>query len=300
MKWSHNLIYALFFCIGICTSAHAEFTAEVKTIEVGDIKMAYYIRGQGKPLLMINGFLSTMSLWDPALLEELAKNYQLILFDNRGAGLSTDTKQDNTTMEQMADDAAGLIKNLGYEKINILAWSMGARIGQQLLIRHPSLVDKAILCSANPGGKYADKTSPDVENKLNNPDIPEMDKIGLVFTNDETGKQAAKDCLARLKQAVTTKTIPDDFTVSKETTIRQNRARTILWNNNDANFIALKNIKNPVLLADGRYDIIDLPRNSVIIANQIPYAWTAFLDGGHAFLFQEHKQFSDLVHTFLQ
>ncbi len=300
MKWTHHLIYIAFFSINIYSSAHAQFTAEVKTVEVGDIKIAYYIRGQGKPLLMINGFLSTMSLWDPALLEELTKNYQLILFDNRGVGLSTDTKQDNTTMEQMADDAAGLIKKLGYEKINILAWSMGARIGQQILIRHPALVDKAILCSANPGGKYADKTSLDVENKLNNPNIPEMDKIGLVFTNDEAGKQAAKDCLARLKQAVATKTIPNDFAVSKETTIRQNRARTTLWNSNNANFIALKNIKTPVLLADGRHDIIDLPKNSVIIANQIPFAWTAFLDGGHAFLFQEHKQFSDLVYVFLQ
>jgi pimeloyl-ACP methyl ester carboxylesterase len=300
MKWSHNLIYLALFCLSLSSSAHAQFVADVKTIEVGDIKMAYYIRGQGKPLLMINGYLSTMSLWDPALLEELAKNYQLILFDNRGAGLSTDTKQDNTTMEQMADDTAGLIKNLGYEKVNILAWSMGARIGQQLLIRHPSSVDKAILCSANPGGKAADKTSPDVESKLNNPNTPKMDKIGLVFTNDEAGKLAAKDCLHRLKQAVATKTIPDDFEVSKETTLRQNRARTTLWDNNNANYTDLKNIKNPVLLTDGRYDIVDLPRNSVIIANQIPYAWTAFLGGGHAFLFQEHKQFADLVHAFLE
>lgn len=300
MKWSHNVIYVALFCLSLSSSAHAQFIAEVKTIEVGDIKMAYYIRGQGKPLLMINGYLSTMSLWDPALLEALAKNYQLILFDNRGAGLSTDTKQDNTTMEQMADDTAGLIKNLGYEKVNILAWSMGARIGQQLLIRHPSSVDKAILCSANPGGKVADKTSSDIESKLNNPNTPKMDKIGLVFTNNEAGKLAAKDCLDRLKQAVAAKTIPDDFEVSKETTLRQNRARTTLWDSNNANFTDLKNIKNPVLLTDGRYDIVDLPRNSVIMANQIPYAWTAFLGGGHAFLFQEHKQFADLVHAFLE
>src|ERR1700722_12479729 len=176
MKCLQSLIYTVLLCVGTCSSAYAQFKADVKTIDVGDVKLAYYIRGQGKPLVMINGFLSTMSLWDPALIEELAANYQLILFDNRGAGLSTDTKQDHTTMEQMADDAAGLIKNLGYEKVNILAWSMGARIGQQLLIRHPSLVNKAILCSANPGGKYADKTSPDVESKLNNPNTPKMDK----------------------------------------------------------------------------------------------------------------------------
>lgn len=300
MQWSRSLIYSLFFFVSISSSAHAQFKAEVKTIEVGDVKLAYYVRGQGKPLFMINGFLSTMSLWDPALIEELAKNYQLILFDNRGVGLSTDTKENNTTISQMADDVAVLIKNLGYEKVHILAWSMGARIGQQLMIRHPALIEKAILCSANPGGTHADKTAPDTESKLNDPNTSEMEKISLVFTNDEQGRQAAKDVLGRLKQAVTAGTIPDDFTVSKETSIRQTRARTILWSSNNENFDALKNIKIPVLLADGRSDIIDLPKNSVIIANQVPYSWTAFLDGGHAFLFQSHKQFSDLVHAFLQ
>lgn len=300
MKWTHRLISVVFLYICICSSVYAQFKAEVKTINVGDIKIAYYIRGQGKPLIMINGFISTMSLWDPALLDELAKHHQLILFDNRGVGLSTDTKKNNTTIPQMADDVAGLIKKLGYEKVNILAWSMGARIGQQLLIRHPNLVGKAVLCSANPGGKYQDKTAKDVENKLNNPNIPEMEKISLVFTNDEKGQLAAKNSLARLKAAVAAGTIPNDFTVNKETLMRQNHARTTLWSNDNENFNALKNIRNSVLLADGRYDIVDLPKNSVIIANQIPYAWLAFFPGGHAFLFQEYKQFADLVDVFLQ
>ena len=91
--------------------------------DAAQIKMAYYTRGEGKPLLMINGYLSTMSLWDPALLERLEKNRQLILFDNRGVGLSSDTEKDNTTIPQMADDAAGLIRKLGYDKVDILAWS---------------------------------------------------------------------------------------------------------------------------------------------------------------------------------
>jgi pimeloyl-ACP methyl ester carboxylesterase len=300
MKLTRNFIYVIFFCIGICSPVYAQFKAEVKTIEVGDIKMAYYIRGEGKPLLMINGFLSTMSLWDPALIEELAKNYQLIMFDNRGVGFSTDTTKNNTTIPQMADDAAELIKKLGYDKVNILAWSMGARIGQQLLIRHPDLVDKAVLCSANPGGKHQSKTAKDTESLLNNPTTTKMEKIGLVFTNNAQGQLAAKDCIARLKAAVAAGTIPDDFSVSKETSERQTRARTTLWSSDNANFAALKGIKNPVLLTDGRSDIIDLPKNSVIMATQIPFAWTAFLDGGHAFLFQSHKQFSDLVHVFLQ
>lgn len=295
------LVAATFFC---CTCFSTVLLAQekpvVKFAQVGDVKLAYYTKGQGEPLLMINGFLSTMSLWDPALLDELSKNNQLVLFDNRGVGLSTDTQENKTTIPQMADDAAGLAKTLGFEKINILAWSMGARIGQQLLIRHPELVRKAVLCAANPGGRHQIPASQDVESKLNDPNVPEMEKLGLVFTNNEAGRKAASEVLSRIKAAVIADTMPNDFTVSKQTTIRQDRARTTLWKNNQDNFKQLKNIKVPVLVTDGRYDVIDMPKNSEVIANQIPYAWLAYYDGGHAFLFQEYKKFADTVNVFLK
>ena len=295
------LIFAvLFSSLLISACDKKSFKADVKYVQVGDVKLAYYIRGEGQPLLMINGFLSTMSLWDPALLEELSKNHQLIVFDNRGVGLSTDTKENNTTIEQMADDAAGLAKALGFKKVNVLGWSMGARIVQQFLIRHPEMIEKAVLAAANPGGSNQIATSDDVESKLNNPNIPEMDKLGLVFTDNAAGKLAAVEVLGRIKLAVENGTMPNDFKVSKETTIRQDRARTTLWSNNQSNFKDLKNIKNPVLVTDGRYDVIDIPKNSQLIANQIPYSWVAYYDGGHAFLFQQHSRFSETVNTFLK
>ena len=295
------LVLATFiFCGGVSTVVHAQEKPEIKYVQVDDVKLAYYTRGQGEPLLMINGFLSTMALWDPALLDELSKNHQLVLFDNRGVGLSTDSKQNHTTMPQMADDAAGLAKALGYKKVNILAWSMGARIGQQLLIRHPELISKAVLCAANPGGRHAISTTKDVESKLNNPNVPEMEKLGLVFTNNDAGRKAATEVLSRIKAAVTAGTIPNDFAVSKETTLRQDRARTTLWRNDQENFKQLKSIKTPVLLTDGRYDVIDMPKNSELMATQIPFSWLAYFDGGHAFLFQDYKKFADTVNVFLK
>lgn len=103
--------------------------------------------------------------------------------------------------------------------------------------------------------------------------------------------------LARLKAAVAAGTVPNDFNVSKETTERQDRARTTLWRNDNSNFEGLKNIKVPVLVTDGRNDVIDPPKNSLIIANQIPFAWLAFYEGGHAFLFQSHEQFAATVNA---
>ncbi len=64
--------------------------AEVKKEKVGDSDIAYYVRGQGEPLVMVMGFRGTMAIWDPALLEQLEKRFTLILFDNRGVGFSTD------------------------------------------------------------------------------------------------------------------------------------------------------------------------------------------------------------------
>lgn len=300
MKLPLFTILLVFLCAGLRSTLHAEFKPDVQFAQVDDVKLAYYTRGQGEPLLMINGFVSTMSLWDPALIEELAKNHQVILFDNRGAGMSTDTKENNTTIPQMADDAAGLIKALGFQKANILGWSMEARIAQQLLIRHPDLIDKAVLCAANPGGSHQDPASKDVEGKLNNPDVPEIDKLGLVFTDDAAGKAAEQEVLARLKAAVAAGTVPDDFTVSKEATERQDRARTTLWKADNSNFEDLKHIKVPVLLTDGRSDVVDIPKNSLIIANQIPFSWLAYFEGGHAFLFQSYEQFATTVNAFLQ
>lgn len=97
--------------------------------------------------MIINGFVSTMSMWDPALIEEMAKTHQVVLFDNRGVGLSTDTEQNNTTIPQMAGDAAGLIKALGLQKPDVIGWSMGARVAQQLVTRHPDAVDKVVLAA---------------------------------------------------------------------------------------------------------------------------------------------------------
>jgi pimeloyl-ACP methyl ester carboxylesterase len=276
-----------------------DFKADVKYVQLGDVKLAYYMRGQGKPLVMINGFLSSMSLWDPALLEDLSKNHTLVLFDNRGVGLSSDTVENNTTIPQMADDAAALIGALKLDKPDVLAWSMGARIGQQLLIRHPDVVNKAVLVSADPGGTHNDPATKEVEMDLNNPDVNKWRKIFLTYPDNAEGKLAAAETVARLVKAVAEGTIPDDFKVSKETTERQTRARTTLWEGNDDNYNALKTITTPVLVTAGKDDLIDPPTNAMVIAGQIPFAWIAYFTGGHAFLFQSHARFSAAVDTFL-
>ncbi|MBU3545882.1 alpha/beta fold hydrolase [Polynucleobacter sp. MWH-Jannik1A5] len=300
MRGVYLVLATLLISFGPSFSVQAQDKPEIKYAPVNGVKLAYYLKGKGDPMILIMGYAATMSAWDPALLGELAKNNQLIIFDNRGAGLSTDTKENNTTIPQMADDAAGLVKALGFKKVNVFSWSMGARIGQQLAIRHPDLVSKLILCAPNPGGKYQIAISKKAGEELNNPSLSPMENFELLFPITPEGKAAAKVVYERFMAAKTAGTIPDDFVISKETKERQVRARIALWNADNQNYKDLKNIKVPVLVADGREDIIDNPKNSVVIANQIPFAWLAFYEGGHAFLFQSYKKLSETVNIFLQ
>lgn len=300
MRTVYLLMAALCISLSLSISAQAQQKPEIKYAEVNGVKLAYYLKGKGDPMILIMGYAGTLSAWDPALLDELAKNNQLIIFDNRGAGLSTDTKENNTTIPQMADDAAGLVKALGYKKVNVFSWSMGARIGQQLAIRHPELVSKLILLAPNPGGKYQIAINKKVGEELNNPSLSPMENFELLFPITPEGKAAAKLVYERWAAAKAAGTIPDDFVVSNETKARQVRARITLWDADNQNYQDLKNIKVPVLVADGREDIIDNPQNSVVIANQIPFAWLAFYEGGHAFLFQSYKKLSETVNVFLQ
>ena len=293
------VLTALAACAFASPSRADDFKADVKYVQVGDVKLAYYTRGEGKPLVMVNGFVSTMSLWDPRLIAELAKTHQLIMFDNRGVGMSTDSAENKTTIPQMADDAAGLIQALGLKQPDVLGWSMGARITQQLVIRHPDVVGKVVIAAPNPGGSHSVPASKDVEDKLNDPNLPLEGKIGLAFPVDAGGVKVGEEVFKAIMENGKQGVAPNDFDVSKQTTERQDTARTTLWSADETNFENLKNIKNPMLVTAGRFDIIDPPVNAQLIADQIPFAWIAYFDGGHAFLFQQYAQFAATVNAFL-
>ena len=97
------------------------------TKRVDDITMAYWTYGAGYPLVMIMGFSGTMDMWDPTVITELSARYQVIVFDNRGMGKTTAGTRE-FTIEQFADDTAGLMSALGLEQAHVLGWSMGTEL----------------------------------------------------------------------------------------------------------------------------------------------------------------------------
>lgn len=271
--------------------------AEVKKIKIGDSELAYTVRGRGEPLVMIMGFRGTMAVWDPALLKLLEKKYTLILFDNRGVGLSPDLSPGPLTIDQMAEDTAALIRGLGYEKAHVLGWSMGARIAMELALHHPELVDGLILCSPNPGGDYQARRKTHAYQMLSANELTYKAALELIFPNDS----AAADAYAgRLSEAILTGASPKDMQVNARAVARQVEALKT-WEEDNRIYANLQKIKARTLAAGGLSDVLDAPENVQTVACRIPFAWSAYFPGaGHAFLFQEHKKFADLVILFLE
>jgi pimeloyl-ACP methyl ester carboxylesterase len=121
-------------------------------VRVGDIDIVYRIFGKGDPLLLIPGFSMTMDMWDPVTLDKLSSNHTIIIFDNRGMGKTTIGNK-TWSIEQFANDTAGLIDALGIKKpIDILGLSWGGYVAQELTLVDPQKVNKLILYGTDCGG----------------------------------------------------------------------------------------------------------------------------------------------------
>jgi len=120
----------------------------VPTIDIDGVNLHYDIEGEGPPLLLIAGLGANASAW-ATIRPRLTAEFTCITFDNRGVGRS-DAPPGPYTIEQMADDTAGLIRRLGFDQVMAVGWSLGGSVLQALLIRNGDLISKAVLLCAFP------------------------------------------------------------------------------------------------------------------------------------------------------
>jgi pimeloyl-ACP methyl ester carboxylesterase len=137
-----------------------------KKVHVGDIDIAYKTFGKGDPILLINGYSFTMDSWDSTLLETLASNHTVFVFDNRGIGNTTSGSEQKFSISLFANDTAGLLEALNIKKADVLAWSLGGRIGQELTLNYPDRVGKLILYAIGCGGNGSVPQSQEVRNEF--------------------------------------------------------------------------------------------------------------------------------------
>jgi pimeloyl-ACP methyl ester carboxylesterase len=180
-------------------SEYTQETAPTQYIEVDGVKYAYRTFGQkeGIPLVFFIHFVATIDDWDPALINPLAEKYPIVLLDNKGVGGSEGTVP--TSVEEMADDAVKLIQALGYKKINLLGFSIGGFIAQNVAVKHPELVNKLILAGTSPkGGKYITDILKHVE--IARKEEPENPRLSLFFSKTESSRAAGLAYTERLQK----------------------------------------------------------------------------------------------------
>ncbi|MDK2951906.1 MAG: hypothetical protein PWQ77_1571 [Kosmotogales bacterium] len=115
----------------------------IYSVEVNEIQIGYKLLGQGDPLLLICGLGMEMSQWDQTFIDILSATNQLILFDNRGMGYTSDNDADYT-FEQLVEDIKGLIEILEVNKPNVFGYSMGSVVAQITVLEYPQMVNKVV------------------------------------------------------------------------------------------------------------------------------------------------------------
>jgi alpha-beta hydrolase superfamily lysophospholipase len=142
----------------------------VKKVHVGDIDIAYKTFGKGEPILLVSGAGGDMNGWEPSTLKVLSSNHTVIVFDNRGVG-NTTTGSKPFSIQQFANDTAGLLDALKIRKADVLGYSMGSFVAQQLTVTNPEKVNRLILVAASCGGKEGI------------PQSPQLQKMGIDIVN---------------------------------------------------------------------------------------------------------------------
>jgi pimeloyl-ACP methyl ester carboxylesterase len=265
---------------------------------VGDISVGYRTIGSGPPLVLITGYAATLYVWDPGLLMRLAEDRRVVVFDNRGV-LTTSRGRGRLTIQRMADDAAGLIRALGYRRADVLGWSMGGNIAQELALRHPNRVRRLVLAATDPGSSRAiQPKSPPARRVLNDPNPTIQELLRAIFP---ATKQAAANAYIR-RLLLWPGVQPSDFNAPPEIVREQSVAAGRPWLCRTCGaYGRLPSLRAPTLVADGRRDILEPPGNSRIIARRIPRArLTLYGAAGHAFLFQRRVDFAARVNSFLR
>ena len=263
------------------------------------IEYAYRDTGPGAadavPLVLFQHFRGNLDNWDPALIDALASARRVITVDNTGVGGSTGTTPD--TVEQMAHDALAFLAALRLEQVDLLGFSIGSFVAQQVALTRPAIVRRLILASAAPqGADGMHGWAPEVIGAVGTPQTSPGEYLDVFFAPSPASRQAGQQAMQRMYA----RTEDRDAATSWATREAQYDA-VCRWGIPDhAKLQRLSCLRMPVFVANGDRDPMIRPHYSYLIAGLIPQARVKiYPDAAHGFLFQHHAEFAADVETFL-
>lgn len=279
---------------GTALAADKLETAGTKFVEANGIKFSYRTLGpqSGTPLVLLQHFTGNMDAWDPAVVNALAKNRPVVVFNNRGVGATNGVVADN--IAQMTTDAYAFIQALGFKQVDVLGFSMGGFVAQELAAQHPELVRKVILAGTTHqgGGNHLMKVLGEAFSRANAPDPRDY----LFFSQSEAGKQAAAAFLSR----VYARKEGRDPESGKEIADAHGKALIVWTSTPDPEFKTLKAIQQPVLVVTGSNDTMLPTEGSITLYKQLKNAQLLlYPDSNHGSIFQYHDSFVNTAEFFL-
>lgn len=265
-------------------------------IEANGTRFAYRKFGgeTGTPVVFLVHFRGTMENWDPNMVAPIAKERPVILFDNKGVGETNG--QTPETISEMAQDAAMFIKALGLNKVDLLGFSIGGMVAQELALQEGDLIRRIIIAGSSPEAGV--NPEPVIFERMNrhggNVDNAIDDFMFFFYKSTETSKSAGMDSLQRVMSQ-------KQFESSDQVQAAQlNAVAKWAQPKPDQDYDWLKNIPHPALVTNGIEDVMVPTKNSFILSEKLPNAQLIiYPDSGHGHLFQFPELFAENVNSFL-
>lgn len=270
-------------------------TARTQFVQVRDVRFAYrrFGRPSGLPLLLLNYFAAHMDDWDPKVTNGFAAERDVILFDNAGVGSSTG--ETPSTVAAMTKDCVDFCRALNLKSFDVLGFSLGGMIAQQLAFQYPDMIRRVILLGTGPrGGEGMTFT----ELSLDALADPVALLMNAFFTTSEASQAAGRAYIKRLQLRVADRDAPISKTAAGAQlgAIRE-------WGSipSTDRYAMLARIRQRTLIVHGSKDIVVPPINAFLLAQHLPDAQLVmYPDASHGAQSQHAEVFLEHVNLFLK
>jgi pimeloyl-ACP methyl ester carboxylesterase len=261
------------------------------------IEYAYRDLGEGDlPVVLLQHFRGNLDNWDPALVDALAADRRVVTFDNVGVGATTGRTP--SSVEVMANDAVAFLDAMDFHRVDLLGFSIGSFVAQEIALIRPDLLRRVVLASSAPqGAPGMHGWAPEVIAAVGTPETSPQGYLEVFFAPTATSREAGQQAAGRIFGRTTGRDEPTTW----QTRQAQYDAVCAWGIPNHSLLQRVAAIDLPVFVANGDSDPMILPRYSYLLAGLLPDArLTIYPDSAHGFLFQHHSQFAADVHAFLE